>query len=136
METDLKAKGGKLGAGGISKSMPQTATSKDRLFDDKVYLTVLSKRVGKDKVQNKVSKQADEALNYLRSREQFWDQIETGTRSGRQLNNLQLKNYFDKKSQLARENAKRKRRASSRPEPAPEGADKWKSVVRSYRWAF
>ena len=42
---EIRSKGGHLGVPGIY-SGPATATSKDRLFDDKVYLSLLAKGIG------------------------------------------------------------------------------------------
>ena len=60
----------------------------DRLFEDKVYLAVLArglnlKHPGQgttqgNLVESKIAAEAQSALTYLRSREDFWDQIELG----------------------------------------------------------
>ena len=64
----------------------------DRLFEDKVYLAVLARGLNLkktkgqaaiaqgpgDQVEAKISHEAKLALGYLRSREDFWDQIEIG----------------------------------------------------------
>ena len=60
----------------------------DRLFEDKVYLAVLARGInlkkssaltgGTSNVESKIATEAEGALAYLRSREDFWDQIELG----------------------------------------------------------
>ena len=64
----------------------------DRLFEDKVYLAVLARGInlkkstassGNSNVENKIAHEAEGALAYLRSREDFWDQIELGKDSSK-----------------------------------------------------
>ena len=64
-----------------SRSRKKTISS-DRLFEDKVYLAVLARGINLKKnalnsdVEARISDQAGEALEFLREREEFWDQIE------------------------------------------------------------
>ena len=87
---------------------------------------------------NAICRKAEEALHFLKSREAFWDQVGSGRPSKHEqkhhLNNLRLKEYFDEKSKAARERMLRKRRKSSRPEPKPSGAAKWRIVYKTHRW--
>ena len=54
----------------------------DRLAEDKAYLSLLSNRleprldISHDRVQRKIKKTTSEALDYLKKREAFWDQLE------------------------------------------------------------
>ena len=54
----------------------------DRLADDKAYLSLLSSKleprndISYDRVQKTIKKTTSEALDYLRKREAFWDQLE------------------------------------------------------------
>ena len=54
----------------------------DRLAEDKAYLSLLSNRleprsdIRHDRVQRKIKKTTSEALDYLKKREAFWDQLE------------------------------------------------------------
>ena len=54
----------------------------DRLADDKAYLSLLSTRLAPrndiyhDRVQKTIKKTTSEALDYLKKREAFWDQLE------------------------------------------------------------
>ena len=77
-----------------SRFRPKTSLISDRLFDDKVYLALLAGNLAnerpsvpapddpfnikEDEVQIKVKKTAEEALEFLRNREDFWDQLHLG----------------------------------------------------------
>ena len=45
-----------------------------------------------------------------------------------------LKEYFDEKNRAARERMLRKKKKSSRPEPKPAGANRWRMVYRTHKW--
>jgi hypothetical protein len=59
--------------------------SGDRLLEDKLYLTALSGRIKEreglktDIVKRNISQTANQALDYLKSREEFWNQLQLGT---------------------------------------------------------
>ena len=59
--------------------------SGDRLLEDKLYLTSLSGRIKErggfqgDFVKKIISKTADQALDYLKAREEFWNQLDLGS---------------------------------------------------------
>jgi hypothetical protein len=59
--------------------------SGDRLLEDKLYLTALAGRMKErkgaqgDMVKKIISKTADQALDFLKDREEFWNQIQVGS---------------------------------------------------------
>ena len=63
--------------------------SSDRLLEDKLYLTSLAgggmnqrPDVAVDRIKRGISATAEEALEYLRMRDEFWSQLELGTGTG------------------------------------------------------
>ena len=73
----------KMAAKGVKRARKRKYAVNDRLFEDKVYLAVLARGInlkqqhmGDSSVVSQISKHASEALDYLRAREDFWDQIE------------------------------------------------------------
>lgn len=59
------------------------ALSGDRLLEDKLYLTTLASGICQkpgsiDRVKKRISNTAEEALKFLRAREEFWQQLKLG----------------------------------------------------------
>ena len=83
-----------------------------------------------------IGQHAEDALTFLKSRETFWDQVESSTKQEplHQLNNMRLKQYFDEKSREARDRMPKKKKKSIRPDPKPAGARKWRMVYKTHRW--
>jgi hypothetical protein len=59
------------------------AFSGDRLLEDKLYLTTLASGICQkpgsvDRVKKRISNTAEEALKFLRAREEFWQQLKLG----------------------------------------------------------
>ena len=64
------------------------ALSGDRLLEDKLYLTVLANAFEEqaglriDVVQRNISNTAVQALEFLKAREEFWNQLQLGAQAG------------------------------------------------------
>lgn len=62
----------------------------DRLMEDKNYLTSLASGIGNrpdlddDKVEKEITDTAEQVLNFLKLREEFWSQIDVGKKRERQ----------------------------------------------------
>jgi len=83
-----------------SKPVKPKATA-DRLLEDKMYLMLLSNGIGKrtdirvDGTNRMVQVTAHQALDFLKSRETFWDQLDLGLeqRQAKSSSSKALKSY-------------------------------------------
>jgi hypothetical protein len=83
-----------------SKFKPTLMTG-DRLLEDKMYLTILAEGgigtrsdIAEDLINGEVSFEAQEALDFLNTREKFWDQVELGKEKKMAKNNKKALESF------------------------------------------
>ena len=66
----------------MAMSIDRPTKTSDRLSQDKAYLKKLAKQltprrdISQDRVQRTIKKTTSEAIEYLKKREQFWEQLD------------------------------------------------------------